>query len=327
VDSSRQIRLHALKERFDERVKEYKTLSEQIVFEVNPVNQVRLERQMRGIEVEMETLEESINLLDRSKQCSQKVLSDWEEDLPKIDFRKAIAAFHKIQQQFGENVGMALFLLQNSHSMGGEWCLRRIRDLLSCDSSDFRRIPIQFPFYDTIDEAGLLDRLSKYFGIECPQCDLQHHTDLVIKKIRSSIQMGSIILLELSVGIPVSLNDRFFPWLLHEFWGPLVRELTGLGQDAPLARFVLIILVNNVIPPELIEPFCCRGEFNPEKIVELLLERWEEGEIRNWLITFSGLKTRLNRDQISSMARGIYLTSNSGEPNSVYTLLIRNLAD
>jgi hypothetical protein len=327
VDSLQQIRLRALENLFEERAHEYEALNQQIISEVNPVNKVRLERQTHAIEVELERLDKSIQV-ERSKQHSRKVLSGWEEDLPKIDFKKAIEAFSKIQQQFGEDPGMALFLLQNSHSMGGEWCLRRIRDLLAAESADFRQFPIRFYAYDTVDEVGLLCRLSDYLGIQSPILDLQHHTDLVVKKIRSSIQIGSILLLELSVDTPVSLHDRFLPWLLHEFWCPLVRELAELGRNASLARFVLILLMNNVIAPEQIEPFCCRTEeFNREKIVELLLEPWEEGDIRNWLITFSGLKTRLNIEQISSMARVIYLTSKSGEPNSVYTLLIRNLAD
>jgi hypothetical protein len=78
---------------------------------------------------------------------------------------------------------------------------------------------------------------------------------------------------------------------------------------------------------QLIAQFCCTGDqFCREKILELPLESWEEAEIRDWLILFSGLNTCLNENQITTMAKNIYLASNAGQPSSVYTQLMRQLS-
>jgi hypothetical protein len=66
-DSPLQIRLRALKN-LDERIQEYEAINERIIYEVNPVTKLRLERQLRSAKAEIERLEGSIENLEPSKQ-------------------------------------------------------------------------------------------------------------------------------------------------------------------------------------------------------------------------------------------------------------------
>lgn len=321
ASSSQQARSKALNELLAARLQDYEALSREMEKEVSPVNKSRYKRELSDLDEEIKKLDASIVELDQ-----EKLILNWEKDLPEIDFRKAKAAFLEVQEQLGSEAGAALFLLQRSNVMGGEWCLKHIRDLLSRKTRDFSSYRIQFFSYEVLDEAALLTRLGGYFGLQSPPVDLQQHVQLLIEKINSALHMGRIILVELFVSASVSADDRFLPWLLHDFWCPLVRKFAELGQKSH-ARFVVIMLADSAIPAELLARFCCSKEqFCGEKILELPLELWQEADIRDWLILFSGMNRLLNENQITTMAKNIYLASNAGQPSSVYTQLMSQLS-
>lgn len=324
-ESVERIKLEALHKLLTKLSEDYGIAFEEMTRQQDAVKEKHFERQAKDIYSKMEKTESSIRQLELSIRNPKKLISDWEKDLPKIDFKNAIAAFCEVQEQFGAEAGAALFLLQKSNVMGGEWCLRQISDLLKSKARDiFPPVRIRFSSYQTLDEVAFLSRLEKCFGILAAPVDLQERAQHLIEKISSLLCMGRIILVEISVSASISSDDVFLPWLLQDFWSPLVRKVAERGPETPRMRFIVIILADSVIPTELLGRICCsRGEFCPEKILELPLEHWEELDICDWLIAFSGLSTLMTKQQIITMARNIYRVSNAGQPSSVYTQLMR----
>jgi predicted DNA-binding ArsR family transcriptional regulator len=324
-ESVERIKLEALRKLLNKLSEDYGIAIEEMTRQQDAVKKKHIERQAEEIYSEMESVEGSIGQLERSTQNPKKLILDWEKDLPKIDFKSAIAAFCEVQEQFGSEAGAALFLLQKSNVMGGEWCLRQIRDLLKSKARDiFPPVRIQFFSYQTLDEVAFLSRLEDCFGIVAAPVDLQERVQHLIEKISSLLCMGRIVLVEILVSASISSDDGFLPWLLQDFWCPLVRKVVERGPETPRMRFIVVILADSVIPTELLGRLCCsRGAFCPEKILELPLENWEELDIYDWLLAFSGLGPLFSKQQIITMARNIYRVSNAGQPSSVYTQLMR----
>jgi len=302
-------------------------------------DKVRVGQEIEHLEQEIEREEVKLQKLERVYGPRNRRHLGWLAHLPEIDFREAIAIFSRIIEQLeDEEGGAALFFLQNCHSMGGKWCIARLRGMLK--TADFKHYEIEFSPETRLNEHGLLSRLGQYVGCEpLPEEQdqaryaqvIKQHAQVIMRKICDSLQSGSVVFIELKVWDTQSLEDRFLPWFLQDFWVPLVRhEWQSVAQECPMVKFIVLVeahtpLATGSLPQAMLSP---QEQFDREKILELPLRPWTLDEIRKWLFVFSGLTAPhigLDRHHIKRMARSIYHASGRGQPTAVYTALMDRL--
>jgi hypothetical protein len=89
---------------------------------------------------------------------------DFDRKFPKIDFEEPASILREVLEGFDWKGGDALFLLQNSRTRGGKWCLARIREILKDDADEIENVflhhPVDFSACQSrLDEVGVLEEL------------------------------------------------------------------------------------------------------------------------------------------------------------------------
>ena len=249
---------------------------------------------------------------------------NWENYLPKINYKAAFGIVNEVFAKI-QTGGGALFLLQDTYLKGGEWCVAYIKDLLSKDSARFRSFKIGFPRHQVVSKSELLNRFGAYLDIEPPK-DTQTYPDLIVERLRTSLQPGSALLIELSLANDLSEQPNFLSWLVSDVWRPMVRMIKDATDHVSSARIVFVINAEGKLNKLSLDPTLLgrRDEFDEERIIRLPLTRWTRDEIRNWLIRF--LPESMSNEDYSRMASSIYSSSDEGLPLAVYTSLLEHFA-
>jgi len=228
--------------------------------------------------------------------------------LAEIDFEALERALRKILNTRRDDGCAALLLFQQSARMGGEWCAARVRALLAreTDPGCFYPYPIEFQPGEHIDRMAPLRKLGDYLGLEQPADDPQAFAHQIVNKLCGSLQMGSVILLELRrcdylVDVPGVL-----PWLIKQFWQRLVQELATVAQEYYGVRIIALLFFDAELPLETFPAdICCTLEhFERRHVLEMTLCSWSREEIRDWITRFSGLT--LKRRDVDRMADTVY---------------------
>jgi len=301
-----------------------------------------LERQAEALERRIKGFEEKVGPCEvgSSPQAARRRYLHWERYIPEINFTEVLRLIEDVFRRFeGTPGGAALFLLQNAHSMGGRWCVERVRRLLSEKTADFKHYEIGLSPGDRLDAWTLLRRLGEYVGSELPPVDqdaeydelaIRNYARVIGQKIVGSLQSGSVVFVELRTWDASSLQSYFLPWFVQDFWASLVRQLSLVVHKHPLVNFIGMIVVETPIPEGgLAVDLCCTQEqFSGEKALPLPLRLWTLEEIRRWLFSFSGLTAPsigVEAQAIERMAQNIHEASGGGQPELVYTALMTTL--
>jgi len=326
----------------DRLYEEYEAVLDQMGRTLEDRQALILKRQAEHLEREIDDIEDKISRYEMrsSEQARRHRDLQWDRDIPKINFAEALRLVGDVFSQFVEaQGGAALFLLQNAHSMGGRWCVERVKRLLSEETADFKHYEIGLLPTDRLDAWTLLRRLGEYVGSEPPPVEqdtkydelaVRQYAQVIGRKIEGSLQSGSVVFVELRTWDASSLQSNFLPWFVQDFWVSLVRRLPDVRPKYPLVRFVGMIVVQTPIPEGgLAEGLCCTQErFSGEKALPLPLRSWTLAEIRHWLFSFSGLTAppiEVKAQEIERMAQSIYDASGGGQPELVYSALKKTL--
>jgi hypothetical protein len=240
----------------------------------------------------------------------------FKEDLPKIDFTKAMKIVDGILQQFGRDGGTALFLMEKSHAMAGTYCVDQIRGILGTDAKKCR---IQFTPDKGLDERALLDCLAGYFKVTAIS-DNQQYAQAIVEAICTSSRTQRAVFIDLWQWDELLCQEQVLSWFLEHFWLPLRQRLQVVAQDYRGVRVVAVIVVENELSPECSKlPCYCTTykKFDGQKIAKLPLKKWTVEEIQHWLEDYSGMPI----DKCETRARKIYAKSMKGIPQLVVTAL------
>ena len=270
---------------------------------------------------EIRQVDKELSLLQGAVGAHVQRRSDWRAHLHKINFKEAVDITQELILNCDSRCG-ALFLLPNSLSMGGEWCVTRIRDMLEEWTLDLKHYQIEFTYRSQLDEKGLLDQIARYLNVEPLLGDPDEYSRSIIKKICGAVQSGSIVFIELRGWELFCHAPDMLKWFVNSFWVPLVRELPAIAREHARVKFVVMIVSD--LPSEDVPPThsCTRNEFNIEKVLQLPLQSWSLDEIKEWLEYFSGWKAQ----NIEELAGTIYAASSIGLPPLVYKALDRHLS-
>ena len=254
--------------------------------------------------------------------------NNWEDNLHRIDFSKVTKNLGNICQRLEDQEGAALFLLQNSHAMGGKWGVRTIRDRLQELGTWYPPLEFVFLQHKPVNPTDFLFAVAQKFDGQMSQDpEPQIITDL-IKKIYGALCGGYVFLIQIEIPY-LDAKSTFLDWFVHQFWCPLVRQLPMVKDTSPLVKVFAVITVRGTIDKACLpEALCCpTQQFHSEKVLKLPLQKWTEVDIRNWLVKFSGLMSPAvgrTRPEIEQIARSIYQAS-KGQPNHAYDELMKTI--
>ena len=324
-----------LKKRLTQLYEDYDAVVNQLGRTLGAVDETRLERQMAELEVRIEEWEERVRLceLGAVQATAQQRRKHLESAIPKINFTEVFETLAQITERAqAEQGGAALLMLQNAHAMGGELCMGRVKRLLSEETSDFRHYEIGLTSGDRLDPWTVMRRLGGYLGCAPPEAEasplqLQDYVQSLRSTLEGSVQCGSIVLLEIRTWDHHTLPTVFLPWFVRDFWTPLVQRLPDIARKNPLVTVICIIVAHTPVPMADFDPAlqCCDDTFDPTKLLPLPLRCWEQVEIYDWLLRYSGLSAPeigVEAAQFAAMAERIYLAAGNGQPMSVRQALL-----
>lgn len=302
-----------LLEQIEQKLKGINALHNQLLTTLNVEDKVKIEKKYKDAGDELADLYEEMDF-DESPNI------DWEVHLPKIDYKAARAIINNVLDKVTLGGG-ALFLLQESQIMGGEWCVNQIKLLLS--NKKLRHFQVEFLQHQRLNEFELMYQIGAYLNVEDPTDNLEQYTHAVIHKICNSLEIGTTIFVELRLWDDLSLQDHFLQWFILEFWKPLLGHLPELTERLRRIRFIVAIVANNKLSSTCLRPhlLCSPQQFDQEKIVVLPLEYWTEEEIKEWLYEYSSVLSA--GEDFDQTARVIFQSS-KGIPLVVYNNLIKH---
>ena len=226
-------------------------------------------------------------------------------------------------------------MIRNYRALCGQWCVEGLRATLRGQTAHFRSFPVAITLQDSLDAKTFLARLGSHLGCPAPtdddEAEIQQAVDRVLQTLCDSLQSGSVYFIELFIKQTASLCDNFLPWLLEQFWVPLVMDWwPGVLDRTPLAVILLIIEIDPPVQPARIPtaPGSSPTVFDGTRIVELPLQKWTRQEIETWLLRFSGLTSSPSDktvEEVRSLAAQIYTASRGGTPEAVYAHFLQEL--
>lgn len=288
---------------------------------IDDAQKVVLKRKLDNLDKQIAEIEKQLSGKDLSEDTNRRSLA-LKEKLPKIDFKESLRIVTKILDQFEEQHGAACFLLNDSFNMAGDLFSLELKDLLNSETTDLKYYEIAFSVGSRLDEIGFLQGMAAHLGLD--EINRQEHYSKIIEKIFSSLENGSIILLELRKIDLLDNKEAFLSWLIDTFWNALIRKMPVACElkEVEQIRFIILVVSDDDIEEECLElPFFCQ-EFDMYKALIIPLQDWKETDVRTWLTKHSGLP----RDKITPMAKSIYKSSRGGTPKLICDALKNKLS-
>ena len=325
-----------LEKRLAKLSEDYAAVSDQIDRESDSDKRNQLQRkvddfleQMGKIEIELKEAENELNQLEAPEKKNHQSHLDIQENLREIDFQEAIKMIEIIENDYFKiEGGEAFFLLEDSHSMAGEYLISKIRDNFTRKTRHFRHLIIEIQPATCIDEFGLISLFAGYLNVKVESIvNKREYVNRVINKVCKSLQSGSIVFIEIKKWSDLQEQERILEWFIKDFWSYLIDECRSTIQQKDLldVRLLALIDADIVLNDECsnLPCYCTLDDFDSKKILKIPLKDWEQEDIQKWLARYGGLSA--SRTQISQMAEKIYLKSRRGIPRMVCEVLQEDL--
>jgi hypothetical protein len=308
--------------------KKYQAAYAQKAKALNETAQVSLDQEIAQLESEMQKTQDEIDELRKPQQSRnvnyRKEFVDWEEDLHKIDYSKVESSLNQVFKSLKTQEGSALFLLRKSRSMGGKWCIQKVKRRIQEDLGTLvAPCEIGFTASQQASSVAFLSRLAERYSVDIQPTpsNLSSCTHAIADHIIGSLTSGNIFLAEINL-YTLNPQDSFLEWFVKDFWLSLVGRLPAISRQKKKVRLIAILAVRDSIPKACLpSAICCKkANFDGGKILELPLQKWKKEEICDWLFNFSGLtaqSTPLGDTEIDAMAQNIHAVTN-GIPHDVY---------
>ncbi|WP_323367965.1 hypothetical protein [Leptothoe sp. PORK10 BA2] len=330
-----QIKIQAKEEEYKLLLEKYKQVNAQKLRTLDDVNQVTLNETVRQLEAQIESLLAELDSLRKPQQSSAQTYRQathaWQENLHKINYVKVTSTINTVFGQLQRQEGSALFVLRNSRSMGGEWCIRKVKQRISSELGTLvAPCNISFAAHQTAGPVAFLNSLAERFPVDpvATPTSLTSTIERMIDRIFQSLVSGNILLIEINL-YALNPQNSFLEWFVNTFWLALVSRLSSVSSQKRKIRLLAIVSVRGSIPRDCLPTtLCCKKtNFSGSKILELPLQKWTKDEICNWLFDFSGLTQQtdqLTDADIAQIAQTIH-DSTDGVPKAVYDELMETM--
>lgn len=317
----------ALNRQVDLLLQDYQAVIAQQSHTLNEADKMRLQRQADTLNQQMDNIADQLDALEQDNH--QVARTDSAHDynrrylalqskLPRIDFKSLEPTLRRLLAP-SEHACAALLLLQNSYTMGGTYCMARLRELLQGETLDFKYWPVGFDPRGRTDELAVLQGLAGYMNLD-PQPDqsLPDYSQAVIETMMGSLQSGSIIFIELKKWEYLTPGPQVLEWFMG-FWQDTVNALAATTRQLHQVKIFALIIADPPLPQQHLkaEHQCSARQFDNTKILELRLKKWTLREIQEWMGAYSGLPA----PQIDRIAHKIH-GATQGLPSAVARALL-----
>ena len=271
----------------------------------------------RPLEKEAEKLLDKIDELEvklakfDSESTDQNVRDrGLEKALQKIDFVSAKKTARFLKDRLNHEGGAVLFFFQKSKKQMGRYCVEEMLNVIMGDQiidgqvvGAYRRYSVDLDSaISQFNEIEFLIRLASYFNIE-ESSNLDLLSQRLREKIRSSIDDGTTIFLEIKSLDDLLEQADFLGWFIQEFWKPLIDEVVVVSQKYK-SKFIVALIADSHILPECPQEYFCDDEaFDCYKMLELPLPNWSVEDIHDWLIRFRTLSSKIQKNTKADLKR------------------------
>ncbi|MGK7899315.1 MAG: hypothetical protein AB4372_38290 [Xenococcus sp. (in: cyanobacteria)] len=320
--------IDTLNQRIANLIEQWAAVNKEIDTESNYEKRLLLERRANDI---WETVEKTETKLKQQEKTEAKPINndlDITENLPEINFQTAIKILEEITKGYFKDLGMALFLLDNSYKMAGELLIYKIQEQLKHNMKHSRHFIVDASYLADYQESGLLERLAEYLKVysKSEKDSREYNVTDIINNICNSLQHHSFIFIELKNWDSLPCPDKIITWFVKDFWIPLLQESKFKVQKRQLRRVYLVAVIDSLycLKNDCLElPYYCdcqKDKFDEQKIVKLPLEIWTQEQIKKWIYDY----TEVPEPKINAMSQEIYLATD-GLPRLVIDLLQKKL--
>ncbi|MDA0265489.1 MAG: hypothetical protein O3A14_00735 [Cyanobacteria bacterium] len=265
---------------------EHSVCAEEARTTADPVTKAKLEARKSTLLGQYRSKELQLKALERQGQDLNRQILDFDEALPKIDFRKAREVIAQVIEtlKLGDG-GAAFMLLHQSEAMAGDLLLRAMDDVLTRGVNPPICYRLTFsPAVGGTDAQTFLKLLGRYLGVELSG-DLTTDRATICQTLCSSLRDSTVIIrLTNWDAVGPAHQQTLMRWLQEEFWHPLMDQLSAVLEKW-CARIIFVVVANRKLTDDCRAAvcFCTVDEFDSGSVLELPLEHWTERDIRLWL--------------------------------------------
>lgn len=318
-----ELKRKALAENLAELEKKFLAVSNQLSSTLNAGDKIPLQKQLELIEAEIEETEQALTTLDAQSQNANRQYLDFEDKIHRLDYSEVRTLLDGTVKQSRKEGSLGLFLLHNGNALGGRWCLDLIRKELKEATNDFKHFEIGFIKQDKLDEFVMLDRLAGKLNIEAVTHDAEAYAKEVIRKICGSLQLGSVVLIEVHQWDYFAQQQQMLTWFVEKFWLQLVCEFKA-SQTHRNVKVMAVLVADSTIPDNCWQVHCCgENDVASEKLALLPLRHWKRDEVEDWISNYGGVNW--NEQKLTQMTDLIFNASSGGFPSLIYQALITHL--
>lgn len=302
---------------------EYEAVSNQILITLSAVDKIKLEKQKQNLETELGQLYTEQEALDTQSPDVNRQYLDFEDNIHRLDYSEVRTLLDNTVKQSRKEGSLGLFLLHNGIALGGKWCLDLIRKELKEATNDFKHFEIGFINQDKLDEFVMLDRLAGKLNVEAIAHDAEAYAKEVVRKICGSLQLGSVVLIEVHQWEYFAHQQKMFTWFVEKFWLQLVCEFNTV-QTRRNVKVMTVLVADSIIPGDNWLTHCCDDNgFASEKLAILPLRHWKRDEVENWISNYG--RVNWSEQKLTQMADQIFNMSLGGVPSLIYQALQKHL--
>jgi hypothetical protein len=268
-----------------------------------------------------------------------------ERQLLEIDFVKPVQKCKQVFEQLERDGGAALFVIQNSLNMGGEWLSKRLQNLLKDPTmpQSFSSQEVNFLRTDVLDGITFLRKIKptlekefkKYTAEDYinPSAEFKKRIDDIIEFLCKKLKNSRTLYIDISIWSEIAQGEQFFSWFMHNIWVALLKAVVDIinAGELPQIRLIILIQCYSLIPDACLEQLLHSMKLEYTSIDELQLANWTIDEIETWLRKYSHLVDPLKRlstlKEIQDQAKSLFRVSDEGMPYKVYNFLLKDFKD
>ncbi len=303
-------------------VQQIEAANDQLLGQLSAAEKLSTQQQINNLLADMQRVDDELTALENVEKTPAHHLHAFKTHLPHIDFRQPHQHVERVLRNIEQTTGgAALFFLQKSYLMGGEWFVQRIKDMLKSSSSRFRECPVRVSEDMCRDEFGIMSRLAQHFGISlnADAMDWRQGAARIVERLceQDFIRSKDVVFIEIHEWNELDSPDSVLQKFIDGFWKPLIRQLPAIAQyEYEYFKLIAFITVEDEIPCGCLSSSVCRRveDFRPEHALELQLSPWTSDDVRE-LCQYS----RQTRTAIDHMAAKIHSRNKDGIPRYVWT--------
>lgn len=290
----------------------------------------RLDKQAERLLTEIEAADSKLAQLDAESSVQNIRDRSLEKVLQKIDFLKAKSTASLIKERLGQEGGSILFFLQKSKKQMGHYCVEEVLSVILSDQIIDGRVVGAYRRYSVdldsaiskCNETEFLIRLASHLNVSTSFDEKDSCEELsrqLREKIKTSIDNGTTIFLEVRGVDELLENSDFLPWFIQDFWTPLIDEVTAVSQKYKSKFIVALVADSHVLldcPPTY---FCDDDSIDCYKLLELPLPDWSIDDIHDWLVRFRALSAKVKQKtdaELQRLAQKVHRDS-EGTPQNI----------